>query len=211
MRNTSLKSDQWTQWWPTLKAYPRSLSTERMDEIRATLSSRSSPATERVIIVTFWQRRKLHCEPKSVVKPKITHVRARTSIPLNQSGEVLGGQYWWDGHHELGWAEHRADSLRRWDLIQKFGQWSSLQQRLWFCSWRWQPQALEASNALAPAARKPKTCSKNAISTSQPGRECDFKAAGQPTKSSPNNTFRSLKRPNEEHKRQHSSRIERAT
>ena len=154
---------QWTKWWPLRKAYPRSLSTERMDEIRATLSRRSSPATERVIIDTFCQRRKLCCEPKSVVKPKISRDRARASIPLNQSGEVLRIQDWWDGHHELGWAEHRADSIRRWDQTRKFGQWFSLQQRLWFCSWRWQPQVLEALSALAPAARKAKIFSKNAI------------------------------------------------
>ena len=155
-----------------------------MVEIRTTLSSKSSPATERVIIVTFWQIRMLQREPKSVMKPKIRSSPAKTTQPFNRSASAGKDQDWWDRHHEPGWLEAHNGWHTTWDLIRKFGQWFSLPPRLWSCSWRWQPPALEASSASAPAAK-------------QPARE----NADDSTKPSPNNDISSMKQPDEGHKR----------
>ena len=59
-----------------------------MDEIKATLSRSKNPATERVIIVTSWQMRKPHCEPKSVVMPKITSSPAKAEQHSAEPGKT---------------------------------------------------------------------------------------------------------------------------
>ena len=109
---------------------PINWSTERMVEIRTTLSSKSNPATERVIIVTSWQIRMLRRESKSVMKPKITSSPAKTTQPFNRSASAWKDQDWWDRHHELGWLEAHNAWHTTWDLIRKFGQWFSLPPRL---------------------------------------------------------------------------------
>ena len=155
-----------------------------MVEIRATLSSKSSPATERVIIFILWQIRRARREPKSVMKPKIASSPAKTTQPFNRSASTWKDQDWWDRHHELGWSEAHNGWHPKWDLIRKFGQWFSLQPRLWSCSWRWHPPALEASSASAPAARKPAP-----------------ENADDSTKPSPTNAIPSMQQPDKGHKR----------
>ena len=141
----------------TTIAQPINLSTESTDEMRATLSRRRKPATEKVIIVIFWQIQKPRCEAKSVVKPKFAGDRALTQLFLALSRDCKDKsspiQMSWSA-----WAWRQkwiTDGIATWDLTRKFGQWFLWQQRLWSSSWRWQRQALEPLSTSATAARKP--------------------------------------------------------
>ena len=131
-----------------------------MEEIRATLSRRSSPATERVIIYISWQRRMPRREPKSVVKTKVRMRPAKrkqflSPTPRSANGINIDGALSMslDGH------KHQTDGIAKWDLTHKSDLWYWWQPRLWSSSWQWQPPALEASSASAPADREKSVCS----------------------------------------------------
>ena len=156
-----------------------------MEEIRATLSRRSSPATERVTIHISWQRRMLRREPKSVVKTKVRMRPAKrkqflSPTPRPANGIIIDGL----GIMSLDGHKHQTNGIAKWDLTHKSDQSCWWQPLLWSSSWRWQPPALEASSASAPAAKKPA-----------------HENADDSTKPSPNNDIPSMKQPEEGHKR----------
>ena len=129
-----------------------------MDEIRATLSRRRSPATERVIIYISWQMRMPRREPKSVVKTKIACAQPRESsfwgrCPTHDGNNIDGlGLMSLDSKKPLNMG------IAKWDLTHKSDLWFWWQPRLSSSLWRWQPPALELSSASAPADRKKSVC-----------------------------------------------------
>ena len=130
-----------------------------MEEIKATLSRRSRPATERVIIYISWQIRMPRREPKSVVKTKIACAQPRESSfwsrrPPPPNGINIDGL----GFMSLDGHKHQTDGIAKLDLTHKSDLWFWWQPRLSSSLWRWQPPALEPSSASAPADRKKSVC-----------------------------------------------------